>query len=91
MKVSGLNVHRSHQDLLCFPANISNGVPSRISLAFTILCLLRQHYGCLNRAKEADVLNSHPTNYFQRKKNLCQNFKAQQLEISVSSFLVPFL
>lgn len=83
MKVSGLDIHRGHQNSLCWHANISNDFPSRISWVLHVLCPLRRHYGCLNRPKEADVLNSHPTIFF-REIILCQYFKAQQLEISVS-------
>jgi hypothetical protein len=51
--------------------------------SFIVLCLLK-HYRSLNRAKETDVLNSHPTFFLTYKIILCQNLKAQQLEISVS-------
>lgn len=86
MKVSALDIHGGHQNSLWLHANISNDFPSRIILVLHCFVSLKQHYQCLNRAKKADVLNSHPTFFFffSRENILCQNFKAQQLEISIS-------
>lgn len=64
MKVSALDIHGGHQNSLWLHANISNDFPSRIILVLHCFVSLKQHYQCLNRAKKADVLNSHPTFFF---------------------------